>query len=111
MVSPYARQGYVDHQTLSFDAYLKFIEDDFLQGARLDPANDGRPDSRPFVAESAPQLGDLTTDFDFSQPPRPPMLLPLHPLPGPPSIVPGVGHRRARRRHERSHQGSGRASR
>ncbi len=31
VISPYARQGYIDHQTLSFDAYLKFIEDDFLQ--------------------------------------------------------------------------------
>jgi hypothetical protein len=26
-----------------------------------------------------PQVGDLTRDFDFSQPPRPPMLLPDHP--------------------------------
>src|SRR5919202_654733 len=35
MISPYARKGYIDHQTLSFDAYLKFIEDDFLGGQRL----------------------------------------------------------------------------
>ena len=33
VISPYAKQGYVDHQTLSFDAYLKFIEDDFLGGS------------------------------------------------------------------------------
>ena len=33
------RPGYVDHQTLSFDAYDKFIEDDFLDGQRLDPAH------------------------------------------------------------------------
>jgi hypothetical protein len=59
VISPYARQGYIDHQTLSFDAYLKFIEDDFLGGARIDPATDGRPDSRPDVRENAPQLGDL----------------------------------------------------
>ena len=32
LISPYARRGLVDHQTLSFDAYLKFIEDDFLGG-------------------------------------------------------------------------------
>jgi len=44
VISPYAKQGYVDHQTLSFDAYAKFIEDDFLGGQRLDPATDGRPD-------------------------------------------------------------------
>ena len=30
VVSPYARRGYIDHQTLSFDAIIKFIEDDFL---------------------------------------------------------------------------------
>src|SRR5581483_381411 len=30
VISPYAKQGFIDHQTLSFDAYLKLIEDDFL---------------------------------------------------------------------------------
>jgi hypothetical protein len=33
-------------QTLSFDAFNKFIEDDFLGGQRLDPRTDGRPDPR-----------------------------------------------------------------
>jgi phospholipase C len=86
VISPYARQGYIDHQVLSFDAYAKFIEDDFLRGQRLDPKTDGRPDPRPDVREDAPQLGDLTADFDFSQAPRPPLLLPVHPPPGPASI-------------------------
>ena len=36
------------------DSYLRFIEDDFLDGQRLDPRTDGRPDSRPFVAETTP---------------------------------------------------------
>ena len=79
VISPYAKAGFIDHQTLSFDAYLKFIEDDFLGGARLDPATDGRPDSRPDVRENAPGLGDLSADFDFSQPPRQPVALPVHP--------------------------------
>jgi phospholipase C len=79
VISPYARKGYVDHQTLSFDAYLKFIEDDFLGGRRLDPKTDGRPDRRPDVRENEPILGDLATDFDFAQKPRRPILLPLHP--------------------------------
>ncbi len=30
VISPYAKSGYIDHQQLSHDAYLKFIEDDFL---------------------------------------------------------------------------------
>lgn len=54
VVSPYAKRGYVDHQTLSFDAYDKFIEDDFLGGQRLNPATDGRPDpARPSARTSA----------------------------------------------------------
>jgi phospholipase C len=85
VISPYARQGYIDHQTLSFDAYLKFIEDRFLGGQRIDPQTDGRPDPRPDVRENAPQLGDLTQDFDFTQPPRRPLILPVKPPPGPAS--------------------------
>ncbi len=79
VISPYAKQGYVDHQTLSFDAYDKFIEDDFLGGQRLDPATDGRPDPRTTVRENVKILGDLTNDFDFNQKPRPPVLLPEDP--------------------------------
>jgi hypothetical protein len=79
VISPYARQGYVDHQILSPDAYLKFIEDDFLGGQRLNPATDGRPDARPTVRENARILGNLARDFNFKQKPRPPLLLPLHP--------------------------------
>jgi phospholipase C len=75
VISPYARRGLVDHQTLSFDAYVKFIEDDFLKGQRLDPSTDGRPDPRPDVRERAPQLGNLVRDFDFSQKPRRPLIL------------------------------------
>ena len=76
LISPYARRGYVDHQTLSFDAYVKFIEDDFLSSARLDPARDGRPDPRPGVRENVPALGDLRNDFNFAQAPRAPEILP-----------------------------------
>ncbi|MBV9801905.1 MAG: hypothetical protein JO130_01880 [Solirubrobacterales bacterium] len=79
VISPYARQGFIDHQTLSFDAYVKFIEDDFLAGHRLDPRTDGRPDPRPDVREDALQLGDLSADFDFNQTPRAPMILPVEP--------------------------------
>jgi phospholipase C len=77
VISPYARKGYVDHQILSHDAYVKFIEDAFLGGRRLDPATDGRPDPRPGVREDERLLGDLRRDFDFTQKPRPPRLLPL----------------------------------
>ena len=79
VISPYARSGFIDKQTLSFDAYLKFIEDDFLGGLRLDPKTDGRPDPRPSVRENAAQLGDLVRDFDFNRPPLRPQILPEHP--------------------------------
>jgi phospholipase C len=79
VISPYAKTGYIDHQILSFDAYLKFIEDDFLGGARIDPATDNRPDHRPSVRENESVLGDLRNVFDFSQEPRQPVLLPVYP--------------------------------
>ena len=67
VISPYAKHGYIDHQTLSFDAYVKFIEDDFLGGQRLDPQTDGRPDPRPDVRENV------------DDPRRPHQRLRLHP--------------------------------
>jgi phospholipase C len=75
VISPYARRGFIDHQTLSHDAYLKFIEDDFLNGQRIDPKTNGRPDRRPTVRENVSILGDLRSDFDFSQVPRKPEIL------------------------------------
>jgi phospholipase C len=86
LISPYARRGYIDHQTLSFDAYLKFIEDIFLNGQRIDPKTDGRPDPRPTVRENVSQLGNLISEFDFTQQPLPQLVLPVDPKPGPASI-------------------------
>jgi phospholipase C len=75
LISPYAKKGYIDRQILSFDAYLKFIEDIFINEQRIDPKTDGRPDRRPTVRENVPMLGDLAQDFDFNQPPRQPLIL------------------------------------
>ncbi len=85
LISPWARAGFIDHQTLSFDAYLKFIEDRFLNGDRIDPTTDGWPDARPTVRESVSRLGDLYAEFNFAQDPIPPLILPPYPpgLPGP----------------------------
>jgi phospholipase C len=79
VISPYAKKGYIDHQVLSFDAYVKFIEDDFLGGQRLNPKNDGRPDPRPDVREKKKILGNLEKDFNFNQTPRKKVILPVHP--------------------------------
>jgi phospholipase C len=80
LISPYAKTGYIDAQNLTFDSYLKFIEDDFLSGCRLSnvaTSCDDRPDSRPDIRESSTVLGDLSQEFDFTQLPRAPMPLPL----------------------------------
>lgn len=75
LISPWARAGLIDSQTLSFDAYLKLIEDLFLDSERLNPATLSRPDSRPTVREKASILGDLLKEFDFGQEPLPPLIL------------------------------------
>ena len=93
VISPYAKRGYVDHQTLSFDAYDKFIEDDFLNSQRIDPRTDGRPDPRPSVREDERILGNLINSFDFNQSPRAPVILPVHPtttLTGTPAAPPSA---------------------
>jgi phospholipase C len=72
VISPYARPGYIDSQLLSFDSYLKLIEDRFLGGQRL-PGD--RPDPRPTIRETWPGYGDMVNAFDFTQAPLPPLVL------------------------------------
>jgi phospholipase C len=78
-ISPWVKAaGLVDKQVLSHDSYLRFIEDVFIDGDRIDPRTDGRPDSRPFERdENTTTLGDLMNDFDFTRTPLPPLVLPL----------------------------------
>jgi phospholipase C len=91
-ISAWVKPGVVDHTVYSQDAYLRFIEDIFLDGARLDPAKDGRPDNRPTVRENVAQLGDLLGEFDFTQPPNTPMM--LQPCPsGVDTIFPDAGNK------------------
>jgi ribosomal protein L37E len=52
VISPYAKRGFVDHQTLSFDAYLKFIEDDFLGGRGSTRRPTGGPTAVPTSART-----------------------------------------------------------
>jgi phospholipase C len=75
VISPWVRPSSIDHQPLSFDAFIKFVEDTFLGGQRLDPSTDGRPDSRPLVPEALSTAGDLRYDFDFTQKPIAPLIL------------------------------------
>jgi phospholipase C len=79
VISPWVKRGLdVDHQTLSFDAYLKLIEDRFLDGQRLNGSNMGWPDPRPNIRENRVP-GDLRRIFDFTQRPIPRLVLPQYP--------------------------------
>jgi Phosphoesterase family len=93
IISPWVKAGTIDHQTVSFDAYLKFIEDIFLSSQRIGGAAGLRPDSRPVVRESLTSIiqptgtgftgnpvpvGDLLNDFNFSQTPLNPLILPTN---------------------------------
>ncbi len=86
MISPYAKQGFIDNQMLSFDAYAKLIEDLFMKSWRMDRESDGRWDPRPGTRDQTPDMGDLLKEFDFSQSPRSPLVLQQNPPPGPASV-------------------------
>jgi phospholipase C len=60
VISPYARQNYIDHNTYSFESWLKIAEERF--------------DVNPMTARDTNAL-DMIDAFDFSQQPRPPVIL------------------------------------
>jgi phospholipase C len=62
MVSPYARQAYIDHTTYDFTSILKFIENNW----GLAP-----------LATRDAAANDIAPAFDFTQAPRPAQYLPL----------------------------------
>jgi phospholipase C len=90
-ISPWVKPHQIDHQIYSQDAYLRFIEDVFLDGARLDPTKDGRPDNRPTVRENVPMLSDLLSEFDFTQTPNAPLILKPCPT-GVDTVFPDAGN-------------------
>jgi len=73
VISPYARQNFVDHKTYSFESWLKIVEERF--GVNSMTARDNT-------------ANDMIDAFDFTQSPRPP--LPLSPTvkgsPYPPTL-------------------------
>ena len=76
LISAYARPGMIDHSVLSTDSYARFIEDLFMDGARLDPTQMGEPDSRPTIRDRITRVrlldntlvpvGELSDEFDFT---------------------------------------------
>jgi len=64
VISPYAKNGYISDQQGEFSSFVKFIEEDY-----------GLPSLN--QRDSLPQTSDLYDFFDFSQSPRPPLILNL----------------------------------
>jgi len=60
IVSPYAKRGYIDHREASFESWLKLVEERF---------------GVPSLTARDTQAYDMIDGFDFSQPPRKPVLL------------------------------------
>jgi len=60
VISPYAKRGYIDHQTHSFESWLHLLEERF----GLAPMTDRDQNA-----------DDMLECFDFNQPPRPPVVL------------------------------------
>ena len=70
VISPYARQGYVDHKTYSFESWLRLAEERF----GVIPMT-----VRDYTAN------DMADAFDFTQQPRPPVLMNSNGSPYPPA--------------------------
>jgi phospholipase C len=60
VISPYSRENYIDHNTYSFESWLKIVEERF--------------DVNPMTARDTNAL-DMIDAFDFSQTPRLPVIL------------------------------------
>lgn len=88
LISAWAKPGTIDHQLYSFDSYARLIEDMFAGGARLDPFELGNPDNRGvlrdtvtqvgYIDGSTAQVGNLMSEFDFTQTPNKPLVLSTH---------------------------------
>ncbi len=69
-VSPYARQGFVDHTYSDHGSVLKFIEANWGLAPLSPRSRDNLPDplpsnGNPYVPANAPAIGDLMSLFDF----------------------------------------------
>ena len=60
LISPYSREHFIDHNTLSFESWLRMIEERF--------------GVQPMTHRDA-EAEDMVNDFDFNQQPRAPILL------------------------------------
>jgi phospholipase C len=63
IISPWAKVGYVEHQTLDFSSLVRFVEDTF---------------SLPTLGRRDATSNQMWDAFDFSGTPQPPFILPTN---------------------------------
>jgi phospholipase C len=70
-VSPFAKQGYVDHTYADHASILKFIEHNWELEPLSERSRDNLPNPKtspetPYFPRNSPAIGDLMTLFDFN---------------------------------------------
>ena len=99
VVSPYARQGFVDHTYNDHVSILKFIEANWGLSPLTSFSEDNLPNATPgvYIPKNRPAIGNLMTLFNFSDPHFGTTKLPVHqqprPLPAAPIPVISVSER------------------
>ena len=81
VVSPYARQGFVDHTYNDHVSILKFIEANWGLKPLTSYSEDTLPNATPqaYVPKARPAIGDLMTMFNFRDPHFGTIKLPVRP--------------------------------
>jgi phospholipase C len=81
VVSPYARQGFVDHTYTDHVSILKFIEANWGLEPLTSYSEDNMPNATPgaYVPKVRPAIGNLMTMFNFQDPHFGTLKLPVHP--------------------------------
>jgi phospholipase C len=89
VVSPYARQGFVDHTYNDHVSILKFIEANWRLKPLTSYSEDNLPNATPqaYVPKVRPAIGNLMTMFNFKKPHFGSIKLPVRPW-----SVPGAPH-------------------
>ena len=88
VVSPYARQGFVDHTYTDHVSILKFIEANWGLKPLTSYSEDNLPNATPgqYVPRVRPAIGNLMTMFNFQDPHFGTIKLPARPAPRPAAI-------------------------
>jgi acid phosphatase len=81
VVSPYARQGFVDHTYTDHVSILKFIEANWGLKPLTSYSEDNMPNATPqaYVPKARPAIGNLMTMFNFQNPHFGTIKLPVRP--------------------------------